>query len=110
MTDKQEVWKFDRQFSFTQTLLSIAQLTGDCPVMHEILQLANLEGKVNQVIDQYLSFDVSDSYTGLIPSILWANLTLGWNTDRNRKFWEKSFRIILANKVPLTFSSKVLLS
>jgi hypothetical protein len=78
--------------------------------MREILTLSGLEHKVGSVIHDQLRFDVSDEHTILLPSLLWSHLALGWTSQPNNEFWQQSFRTILANKTPLTYSSKVLLS
>jgi len=90
--------------------MAIAQLTGNCPVMNEIIKLGNIETKVNQIIEEYLSFDLSPSLSGMLPSLVWSFTALDWNLQHNEDFWNKALKTMMTNQTALTFSAKVLLS
>ena len=110
--DKKTPWHLRDEFSLAQTLTAIAQLSADDPLCMEIIGLARIEEKVTLLLNKLASIQLStgmnDSYSHLLPSLLWSSVCL--NFSPNEDFTPIALSSALSNLDRIPFSSKVLLA
>ena len=109
--EKDTPWHLKDEFSLTQTLTAIAQLSAGDPLCREIIGLAKIEEKVTPILNRLANIQLSsnnDSYAHMLPSLLWASVCLDFAPNEN--FTEQALDSSLSNLNRIPFSSKVLLS
>lgn len=104
--DHKSPWHLKNEFALSQTLVSVAQLAADHDVLLEIIELAKIRDKVNNVLER-MTDGLTDSYAPLLPSILWSATAL--DIDIEPAFRKKASAITLDNYNKLSYASKVLL-
>ena len=70
------------EFAFSQTLVGVAQLAADNDALAEIIELADLKSKVNEVFER-MHHDLTDTYATLLPSLLWSSTVLDIGMEDN---------------------------
>ena len=104
--DHKSPWHLKNEFALSQTLVSVAQLAADHEVLQEIIELAKIRDKVNNIMER-MTDGLTDSYAPLLPSILWSATALDIDIDPG--FRKKASSITLDNYSKLSYASKVLL-